>query len=237
MVAKSTLLVADYYGQIWRGKEFDNSYDRKQPIGTPIGVGAVVPGWDDALVGKRVGSRVLLVLPPKEGYGTTGNSSAGIKGTDTLVFVIDIIASYTNKNLGDTTAVPQQVSTAPITVTGALGTRPTIKIAKGAPLPTVAKATVLAKGHGAAVTAGLVVLQYEADYYSGASLASTYTHTFPDSSPLGISGQTNPFDTLIGVPLGSRVLIVTPVQSTEGGTTGAAIVVDVVAEVGPAKAK
>ena len=47
VVAKSQLMVVDYIGQIWRGKVFDNSYDRKQPIGTPIGVGQVLPGWDN----------------------------------------------------------------------------------------------------------------------------------------------------------------------------------------------
>ena len=94
VVAKNQLLIADYLGQIWRGKVFDNSYDRKQPIGAPIGVGQVLPGWDKALVGKKVGSRVLLVIPPLEGYGTTGNSDAGIKGTDTLAFVVDIVSTY-----------------------------------------------------------------------------------------------------------------------------------------------
>ena len=41
-----------------------------------------------------VGSRVLLVIPPDKGYGTAGNSGAGIKGTDTLVFVVDILAAF-----------------------------------------------------------------------------------------------------------------------------------------------
>jgi peptidylprolyl isomerase len=40
-----------------------------------------------------VGSRVVLVIPPDKGYGTTGNEQAGISGTDTLVFVVDILAA------------------------------------------------------------------------------------------------------------------------------------------------
>jgi peptidylprolyl isomerase len=40
-----------------------------------------------------VGSRVLLVIPPKDAYGSAGQSQAGIKGTDTLVFVVDIISA------------------------------------------------------------------------------------------------------------------------------------------------
>ena len=51
----------------------------------------VIPGWDKGLVGQTVGSRVMLVIPPSDGYGSAGQSDAGIKGTDTLVFVVDIV--------------------------------------------------------------------------------------------------------------------------------------------------
>ena len=51
----------------------------------------MIAGWDEGLVGKTVGSQVLLVVPPDKGYGTSGNESAGITGTDTLVFVVDIL--------------------------------------------------------------------------------------------------------------------------------------------------
>jgi peptidylprolyl isomerase len=76
------------------GKQFDSSWDRGQPADFVIGQGQVIPGWDTAIVGQTVGSQLLLVIPPAEGYGTTGNSSAGISGTDTLVFVVDILDAY-----------------------------------------------------------------------------------------------------------------------------------------------
>lgn len=81
----------DYLGQVWGGQVFDNSYDRGSSIGFPIGVGRVISGWDGGLVGLQVGSRVLLSIPPHEGYGPNGNPRAGIGGDDTLVFVVDII--------------------------------------------------------------------------------------------------------------------------------------------------
>ncbi len=56
-------------------------------------MGTVVKGWDDGLVGQTVGSRVLLAIPPELGYGKTGNEDAGISGTDTLYFVVDILAA------------------------------------------------------------------------------------------------------------------------------------------------
>ena len=95
VVKKGKLLIAQYEGVIWRtGKVFDSSWSRHVPAGFEIGAGQVIKGWDDTLVGKRVGSRVLLVVPPADGYGTSGNSEAGIKGTDTLVFVVDIVGTY-----------------------------------------------------------------------------------------------------------------------------------------------
>lgn len=81
----------NYLGQVWGGQIFDNSYDRRQPLAFPIGVGMVIGGWDDSLVGQRVGSRVLLSIPPEHGYGHRGVPQAGIGGGDTLVFVIDIL--------------------------------------------------------------------------------------------------------------------------------------------------
>jgi len=54
----------------------------------------VIPGWDKGLVGQTVGTRVLLVIPPADGYGKTGNAQAGIKGTDDLVFVVDVLGAF-----------------------------------------------------------------------------------------------------------------------------------------------
>jgi len=93
-VAKGQYLVVQYTGINWRTKKsFDSSWTRGQPFPTPIGVGQVIKGWDSGLVGQTVGSRVLLVIPPALGYGKTGSAQAGIKGTDTLVFVVDILAA------------------------------------------------------------------------------------------------------------------------------------------------
>jgi len=81
-----------YLGQVWGAKKpFDENYKAEAPGSFNIGVGELVKGWDRGLVGVKGGSRVLLVIPPKLGYGAKGNKDAGIKGTDTLVFVIDVL--------------------------------------------------------------------------------------------------------------------------------------------------
>ncbi|MEU8346214.1 FKBP-type peptidyl-prolyl cis-trans isomerase [Spirillospora sp. NPDC048832] len=91
-LAKGDDAVVNYVGKIWKsGDKFDSSWDSKQPANFPIGTGATIPGFDKGLTGAKVGSRVLLVLPPAEGYGKQG-SPPKIKGDDTLVFVVDILA-------------------------------------------------------------------------------------------------------------------------------------------------
>lgn len=82
-----------YLGQVWGGSVFDNSYDRRSSISFGIGVGQVIGGWDEGLVGQQVGSRVLLSIPPHLGYGERGMPAAGIRGADTLVFVVDILGT------------------------------------------------------------------------------------------------------------------------------------------------
>ncbi|MFL6182013.1 MAG: FKBP-type peptidyl-prolyl cis-trans isomerase [Actinomycetes bacterium] len=92
-VQKGQTIVVQYKGALWRtGKEFDSSWSRGQPYAVSIGTGSVIPGWDKGLVGQTVGSRVLLVVPPKDGYGKAGQGP--IKGTDTMVFAVDILGAY-----------------------------------------------------------------------------------------------------------------------------------------------
>ena len=89
-VAKGQQITVHYTGVIWPGgKQFDSSWDRGKPSSFGIGVGQVIAGWDEGLVGQTVGSQLLLVIPPDKGYGAQGKGD--IKGTDTLVFVVDIL--------------------------------------------------------------------------------------------------------------------------------------------------
>ena len=93
-ITKGEFVIAQYVGYIWRTKKvFGSSWSSGSPFGFVIGASPeqVIPGWDKGLEGQTVGSRVMLSIPPAEGYGKAGQSQAGIKGTDTLVFVVDIV--------------------------------------------------------------------------------------------------------------------------------------------------
>jgi FKBP-type peptidyl-prolyl cis-trans isomerase len=90
-------IVVQYTGVIWRtGKVFTSSWSGSQPAGMQVGVttGGPITGLNVGLLGQRVGSRVLVVMPPDYGYGPKGQSSAGITGTDTLAFVVDILGVF-----------------------------------------------------------------------------------------------------------------------------------------------
>jgi peptidylprolyl isomerase len=93
VVEAGQTVVVHYKGVIYgTNKKFDSSWDRGQPAEFPIGVGQVIPGWDEGLVGQTVGSQVLLVVPPDKGYGDAGQGE--IPGGATLVFVVDILDAY-----------------------------------------------------------------------------------------------------------------------------------------------
>lgn len=91
VVQEGDSVTVQYQGVNWRtGEVFDQSWGRGAATFPTTGV---VPGFSAALVGAAVGSQVLAVLPPSQGYGEAGQPSAGIEGTDTLVFVVDVLAT------------------------------------------------------------------------------------------------------------------------------------------------
>ncbi len=96
-VKASQSIVVRYAGSIWRtGKLFNSNWpSAAQPTIPPnlFTLGRLIPAWNTGLVGVPVGSRVMLVVPPAEGYGKTGNKQAGITSADTLVFVVDILST------------------------------------------------------------------------------------------------------------------------------------------------
>lgn len=81
-----------YVGVAWStGREFDASWDRGDTFEFRLGAGEVIAGWDQGVAGMRVGGRRRLTIPPDLGYGSRGAGGV-IKGGETLVFVVDLVA-------------------------------------------------------------------------------------------------------------------------------------------------
>jgi peptidylprolyl isomerase len=227
IVKSGELLVVNYYGQIWRGKVFSQSFDQPIPDAFQIGVKGLIAGWNKTLVGRRIGSRLLLVVPPADAYGKKGQSSAGITGTDTLVFVIDLLGAYGPRVGGDPNAAVLRTGTGGVSVSGSPTTPPKVSIAKKAAKPTAVVTTVLDRGHGAKLKAGLVVLQAVVVNWKDKVIDSTWKDKVATDAPVGIKSEPSLLDPLLGTPLGSRALILTAGSTSTGPI---AIVVDLVAE-------
>ncbi|WP_262283271.1 FKBP-type peptidyl-prolyl cis-trans isomerase [Micromonospora sp. MA102] len=84
-------ITTNYVGVFYKdGKEFDASWNNGQPATFPIGVGQVIPGWDQGLVGVPVGSRVQLDIPAELAYG---KDASGGRPAGPLRFVVDVLAA------------------------------------------------------------------------------------------------------------------------------------------------
>lgn len=87
-----TRVVVHYVGAAWsNGKEFDASWNRGDTFDFRLGAREVIEGWDRGVAGMKVGGRRRLTIPPELGYGSRGAGGA-IKGGETLVFVVDLVA-------------------------------------------------------------------------------------------------------------------------------------------------
>ncbi len=84
-------VTVNYVGVLFKGgKVFDASWNRKEPFTFTLGKGQVIPGWDQGIVGMKVGGRRQLVIPAPLAYGAKGSPPA-IPANATLVFVVDLL--------------------------------------------------------------------------------------------------------------------------------------------------
>ena len=88
--AAGDLVTVNYVGTLTNGTKFDSSYDRNQPYTFRLGAGQVIAGWDQGVVGMRVGGKRRLTIPPNLGYGSQRNGP--IPASSTLIFEIELLS-------------------------------------------------------------------------------------------------------------------------------------------------
>ncbi|MBI4087512.1 MAG: FKBP-type peptidyl-prolyl cis-trans isomerase [Candidatus Liptonbacteria bacterium] len=79
-----------YVGTLLDGMKFDSSYDHGQPFSFVLGIGQVIPGWDEGVQGMKVGGKRKLTIPPSLAYGATGVPGA-IPPNATLIFEVELL--------------------------------------------------------------------------------------------------------------------------------------------------
>ncbi|MDG9712340.1 FKBP-type peptidyl-prolyl cis-trans isomerase [Streptomyces sp. DH10] len=210
-IAENDFVVANYLGQVWNtAKVFDNSYDRKARLAIQLTQGQIIDGWRYALAGKKAGSRVEMAVPPTWGYGSQGNPQAGIKGTDTLVFVVDVQDTFNAKSSAKGKEVPQGNADLPKVGTNTDGKAPSIEVPKSA-APKKLVAEYVLEGDGEEVAAdNSVLVQYKGVLWDGGKeFDSSYANKQLVSFSLQqvVKGWAQG---LTGKKVGSRVLIVIP---------------------------
>lgn len=90
MVAPGDNITVDYTGTLEDGTKFDSSIDRGQPFSFTIGQGEVIQGWDQGIIGMKVGEERKLIIPSDLAYGSYGAGS--IPPNATLIFTVKLIS-------------------------------------------------------------------------------------------------------------------------------------------------
>ncbi len=212
-VRTSDWVTIDYTAKDWTtGKAVPSSYDKGQkPQLYQAGTGQLIPAFDASVVGRKVGSRVLVVAPPAAAFGSKGSTALGVGPDDTLVFVVDILQSVPQNTVLTGHSVPPPAGMPQVKDNGRKAA--TITVPKGQAPPTTLKSAVLIKGTGPKVTSGqTIVAQYTGALWStGANFDSSWDHGGATAFQIGTGQVIKGWDQgLVGQTVGSRVLLVIP---------------------------
>ena len=220
-ITPESIVMVDYVGQVWgNGEPFDSSFANGNPAGFPLS--NLVTGWGYALSGHHVGGKYIISIPAEYGYGPSGgNDTAGIGADDTIAFYIEVHDGWSSASTGEANAtVETPADKLPVTLEGDVGSPVTsITVKDGQKAPTELGVTVIARGTGDEVTGSgsSIFINYAATSWEGELSENSWA-----GEPEGIGGAQQVaigsgtvFDSLEGLPVGSRVLLTIP--ESDGG--------------------
>ncbi len=204
-VGKSSLVTFNYYlVNATTGKQLETSFGTSPAPTAPAN--GLIAGFTRSIVGRKAGSRILMVIKSTDGYDSAGGSGDTIKKGDTLVFVVDILGASLSGPEGTTVTPPASLPRVGKDSKG----HPTLTIDTKATPPSKLTVQPLIQGKGAAVKATDTILvnyrQY--DWASGKLLASDFEGE-PESGLLSdvlVAWQKG----LLGQKVGSRLMIIAP---------------------------
>ncbi|MCF3181939.1 FKBP-type peptidyl-prolyl cis-trans isomerase [Streptomyces polychromogenes] len=215
-VKKNDLVIAKFTGKIWKsGKDLPSSYDQGgEPLPFTAGSPQTLPLFGDSVLGKKVGSRLLVVAPPAAAFGDQGQPKLGVGAKDNLVFVIDVDQVVPKKAEGTQAPIPSDLPQ----VKADEEKEATITVPKNDP-PKELVDKVLIEGKGPEVKSGQTVfMQYSGATWvpnEGKEAATLFDNSWktgqPFSTQIGTGQVIQGWDKgLVGKKVGSRVLLVIP---------------------------
>ncbi|MCW2752475.1 MAG: hypothetical protein JWR83_3585 [Aeromicrobium sp.] len=192
------------------GKQFDNSFTSNKPLTITLSTTAILPGFVKGLTNQTVGSRVLVAIPPKDGFGKA-QTDLDIKKTDTMVFLFDIVAKVPPMAAGKAKSLPSDLPK--LVLDSKKQPSKFVKTSKTAAKQTKESAHVVIQGSGATVKTGQTLsVQYVGQIYpAGKVFDSSWDRGAPSSFQLTAGTLIKCWtDELVGQKVGSRVILVCP---------------------------
>ncbi|MFE7528183.1 FKBP-type peptidyl-prolyl cis-trans isomerase [Kitasatospora sp. NPDC057542] len=212
-VSKGDWVTVNYTAKDWTtGKDLPSSYDANgKPQLYQAGSGQLVPALDQSVIGKKVGTRLLVVAPPAAAFGEQGSNQLGVNKGDTVVFVLDIVGSLPPDSTLTGTMTEPPATMPQVKDNGKAAA--TITIPAGQAAPADLQQAVLIKGEGKQVKSGqTLVVQYTGVLWAnGQQFDSSWTHGGAQAVQIGTGSVIEGWDKgLVGQNVGSRVLLVVP---------------------------
>ncbi|MAZ56424.1 peptidylprolyl isomerase [bacterium] len=87
---KGDYVTVHYIGSLPNGQQFDNSYKKGEPFSFKVGDGKVIAGWEEGILGMKVGGQRILVIPASMAYGS--KAMGPIPGGSNLVFTVELLS-------------------------------------------------------------------------------------------------------------------------------------------------
>jgi peptidylprolyl isomerase len=205
------------------GKQAESNFG-KQAAGMDLSSSSLLPGLSKGLTGQKVGTRLLVAIPPSDAFGAQGSTQAGFGPTDTVVFLIDLISASTPLTTAAGVAVLPVAGLPTATVTGAKAAKVTVP--NTAP-PTTLIVQPLIKGEGPIVQSGenIKVNDTGVLWKNGKKFDASADHGSSFDTQIGAGKVITGWDKgLVGQAVGSRVLLIVPPAEAYGAKGSAPLI-------------